>query len=152
VGWVCEVLTPQVGQRSGWPVVRMLNAKMGGNALSQVRIDGNDACLAVQRQKAMALGERFKFVFDLGLVKDEGLKQIVRKRKVSTRFPITDRMRFAKLALERHFRAHIEPEREIGTNRHFVKAAQVVTLNAAGYRAGDQSIKVTVRKNNKIGT
>src|SRR5450631_4489977 len=73
-GWVCGVLTPQVSQRSGWPVVRALNAKMGGNAFPQIRIDGDDARLAVQGQKAMALGKRFKFFFDFRLIQDEGLK------------------------------------------------------------------------------
>ena len=104
------------------------------------------------RQKAVALGKRFKFFFDFCLIQDEGLKQIVRKRKIPAGLPIADGMRFAKLALERHFRAHVEPEREIGANRHFVKAVQVVTLDAAGYRARDQSIKVSVREDNKIGT
>ena len=61
-------------------------------------------------------------------------------------------MRFAKLALERYIRAHIEPERQIGTNGHLVKPVQVVALDAAGYRAGNQSIKVAVREDNKIGT
>ena len=67
--------------------MRALNAKMGGDALPQIVVDGDDACLAVHGQKAVALGKRFKFFFDFGLIQDEGLKQIVGKGKVAARTP-----------------------------------------------------------------
>ena len=54
--------------------MRALNAKMGGNTLAQFRIDGDDARLAVHRQKAVALGKRFKFFFDFCLIHNERLE------------------------------------------------------------------------------
>jgi hypothetical protein len=54
--------------------VRVLNAEMRGNALAQIGVNGNDAGLAVQGQKAVALGKRFKFLLDFRLIQDERLK------------------------------------------------------------------------------
>jgi hypothetical protein len=42
--------------------MRPLNAKMGGDSLSQLRIHSGHTRLAVHRQEAVPLGKRFKFL------------------------------------------------------------------------------------------
>ncbi len=53
--------------------MRALNAEMSGDAFPQVVVDGDHACFAVQRQKTVALGKRFKFFLDFCLIQNEGL-------------------------------------------------------------------------------
>ncbi len=70
-----EVSAPQGGQRRGWPVVRALNAQMGGNAFSQVPLF-TVATLASPSiaEKTVALGKGFKFFLDFCLIHDERLE------------------------------------------------------------------------------
>src|ERR1700741_342074 len=101
VGWACEVSVPQSSQGSGRPIVSPLNAQMSGDALPQFVVHGDHSRLTIEGHEIVPLGELFKFLLDLGLIQDERLKQIVGKGEVPPRLPVADRVRLAKLALER---------------------------------------------------
>ena len=133
-----------VGRPGEYPYTRGIHSSMYRGRLWTMR---QFAGFGTPRQT----NERFKFLFHLGLVEDERLEQIVRERHVAAGFPVADRMGLAKFALERSFRAHIEPKRQVRTQGHFVQTVQVVALNPARGGTGNECVKVAVRQNDEIG-
>ena len=127
-----------------------LNAKMGGNTLSQLCIDGCHARLTIHRQESVSVRDRLEFFLDFRLVHDERLKKVVRKTKIATGFPIAYCVGLPEFSFEGRFRADIEPERKIGPQSHFIEPVQIVALNSSRGRASNLGVKVPVGQDNKI--
>ena len=86
------------------------------------------------------------------LVADERLEEIVRKRHVAARLPVADRLRLLEFAVERDFRPHVEPERQVRPQRDFVNPVQVVPPDPAHRRARDQREDIAVGQHDQPRT
>src|ERR1700749_2948396 len=126
-----QSLTPEMLQCGRRRVFCGANAEAFADALAQLFVDARDAGLAIEFDEAVALSHGFKFALDHRLVANEGPVEIVRERHVAAGFPIADGLRFFEFASEGCFRAYVEPEGEMRTERHGVEARDVIAADAA---------------------
>src|SRR5262249_23761931 len=115
-----------------------------GDALAQQLVDSRNASLTVQFNKVVPFSHDFEFALNHSLVADEGPIEVVRKRHVSARFPIADRLGLAKFAAERGFRTDVQPKGEMRAKRHGIKPTHVVAVDTSHDAAADQSKNVTI--------
>ena len=73
------------------------------------------------------------------------------KRHVAARLPVADGLRFAELAAEGGFRAHVQPESQMRAQRHGVEPAHVFAVDAAHHTAANQGEDITVREHDRAG-
>src|SRR5258708_27745573 len=144
-------LSPEVSQRGRWRVLRSSNAKLFGNALPQKFVYRRHAGFAIEFQEIMALGDRFEFPLDHGLVTHKRPVKIVRKRHITASFPIADRLRFAEFPAKRGFRAYIQPESKIRPQRHRVKPAQIIAVDSAHHTTRNEREDIAVGQNYRAG-
>src|SRR5450755_3780933 len=141
-----------MGERGAGSVLGGADAQLFANALAKLLVYGGDAGLAVEFDKAVALGHDFEFALDHGLVADEGPVEIVRERHIAAGFPITDGLGFFEFAAESGFGADVEPEREVRAESHGVETAHVIAVDAAYHAASDESKNKTVGEHDGAGT
>src|SRR5579863_7007834 len=113
-------LTPEMRECRGRSVLRHTNTQLFADALAKLLIYGGNAGLAIQFQEIVFLRHDLKFALDHRLITHKRPVQIVRKGHVSSRFPVTDGLRLLEFARERCLRPDVQPERQIGTQRHGV--------------------------------
>src|SRR5271169_4221772 len=106
----------------GGRVFRGANAQVFANALAELLVHGGDTSFTVKLDESVALGSKFEFALDHGLIADERPVQVMREGHVAPGLPVADGLGLLEFAGERGFRTNIEPKGEVRTKSHGIKA------------------------------